>query len=98
MAVRSTETIVTFSFPFLIIGMDRTLPSGSYRLRANDEEMPEGSMPRFRRTGLFLYAPPIGSIGPRTKVYAITQAALDQALSEDSWLKDVALSEIGHSN
>ena len=49
MSTRTTGKTVTFAHPFLLKGVDRTLPPGDYRV-VTDEELIEGlSFPVYRR-------------------------------------------------
>ena len=57
MLTRSNSKIVTFSFPFLLKGVDRELPAGDYRV-VTDEELIEGlSFPAYRRVSTMIFAP-----------------------------------------
>jgi hypothetical protein len=49
MIPRTTRKIVTFIYPFLLKGIDRTLPPGDYQV-VTDEELIDGlSFPAYRR-------------------------------------------------
>ena len=57
MLTRSNSKIVTFSFPFLLKGVDRKLPAGDYRV-VTDEELIEGlSFPAYRRVSTMIFVP-----------------------------------------
>jgi hypothetical protein len=57
MAIRTTRKIMTFTSPFSLRGVDRTLPAGSYEV-VTDEELIEGlSFPVYRRLATMILAP-----------------------------------------
>ena len=57
MSIRTTRKIVKFSNPFLIEGVGRVLPAGSYEV-VTDEELIEGlSFPVYRRVATMMLAP-----------------------------------------
>jgi len=57
MLTRTRERTWTFSKPFMLKGVDRELPAGSYRV-ATDEELIEGlSFPVYRRVATMMFAP-----------------------------------------
>jgi hypothetical protein len=57
MSVRSRSKDVVFNGPFLLKGIDRTLPAGSYRV-VTDEELIEGiSFPAYRRVATMIFVP-----------------------------------------
>ena len=57
MTTRTRETIWTFNKPFVLKGVDRLLPAGSYRV-ATDEDLIEGlSFPVYRRVATMIFVP-----------------------------------------
>ncbi len=57
MIARSLSKTVVFSKPFLLRGVDRTLPAGDYRV-VTDEELIEGlSFPVYRRVSTMIFVP-----------------------------------------
>ena len=57
MTTRTHERTWTFHNPFLLKGVDRLLPAGSYRV-ATDEELIEGlSFPVYRRVATMIFVP-----------------------------------------
>jgi hypothetical protein len=57
MSTRTTGKTVTFALPFLLKGVDRTLPAGDYRV-VTDEELIEGlSFPVYRRMSTMILVP-----------------------------------------
>ena len=62
MTTRTTRKIVTFRRPFLLQGVDRTLPAGPYEV-VTDEELIEGlSFPVYRRLAT-MYVPAQSHLG-----------------------------------
>jgi hypothetical protein len=63
MIARSLSKTVVFCRPFLLKGIDRTLPPGEYRV-VTDEELIEGiSFPVYRRVSTMIFVP-AQSYGP----------------------------------
>ncbi len=57
MTMRTTRKTVTFAHPFLLKGVDRTLPPGGYEV-LTDEELIEGlSFPVYRRISTIIIVP-----------------------------------------
>jgi hypothetical protein len=57
MLTRTREQTWTFGSPFMLKGVGRELPAGSYRV-ATDEELIEGlSFPVYRRVATMIFAP-----------------------------------------
>jgi hypothetical protein len=55
MTTRTSNKTVTFAHPFLLKGIDRELPAGSYRV-VTDEELVEGlSFPVYRRVSTMIF-------------------------------------------
>ena len=82
MIARSLSKTVVFCRPFLLKGIDRTVPPGEYRV-VTDEELIEGiSFPVYRRVSTMIFVP-AKSHGP-SSVEMVTidpddlQAALDR--------------------
>jgi len=72
MIARSHDRTVVFNRPFLLKGVDRTLPAGSYRV-VTDEELIEGiSFPVYRRVGTAIFVP-----GPTPGISSIEMVTID---------------------
>jgi hypothetical protein len=72
MIARSLSKNVVFSSPFLLKGIDRTLPAGSYRV-VTDEELIEGiSFPVYRRVATMIFVP-----APTQGTSSIEMATID---------------------
>ena len=72
---------VSFSKPFLLKGVDRILPAGSYRV-VTDEELIEGiSFPAYRRVSTLIFVP--GESGGSIEMITIDPLDLRMALDRD---------------
>jgi len=57
MTTRTTSKTVSFAHPFLLKGVDRSLPAGDYKV-VTDEELIEGlSFPAYRRMSTMILVP-----------------------------------------
>jgi hypothetical protein len=75
------ETVI-FSKPFLLKGVDRTLPAGSYRV-VTDQELIEGvSFPAYRRVATMIFVP--GAQGRSIEMVTIDPIDLRAALDQDT--------------
>lgn len=83
MTGRSLDTTVLFNKPFLLNGVDRTLPAGSYRV-VTDEELIEGiSFPVYRRISTMIFVPAMG-VASGLEMVTIDPLDLQGALDRDS--------------
>jgi hypothetical protein len=84
MIARSVNKTAVFNRPFLLKGIDRTLPAGSYRV-VTDEELIDGiSFPAYRRVATMIFvpaAPGTSSVEMVTIDPLDLQAALDRDAS-----------------
>jgi len=87
MALRTTETTVTFKHPFTLTSLDGRQPAGTYRLVMDEEEILGLSFLAFRRTATMLHIPAISpalSISGRlNQVFPVNSAELAAALEAD---------------
>jgi hypothetical protein len=82
MPMRTREKTWTFSKPFILKGVDRELPAGSYRV-TTDEELLEGlSFPVYRRTATMIFVPAQALRGA-IEMVTIDPADLQIALERD---------------
>ncbi|MCG8271577.1 hypothetical protein MIC97_08685 [Aquamicrobium sp. NLF2-7] len=81
--MRTTQTTVRFSSPFLLKGFDRAQPAGDY-LVDHDEKLIEGiSWLAYRRIGTFIHLPAIGISSPVQQIVEIDEKDLEDCLSRD---------------
>lgn len=75
---------MTFRHPFLLKGVDRTLPAGEYEV-LTDEELIEGlSFPVFRRLSTMMYVPAQSHPRSSIEMVNIDPAALQAAQDRDA--------------
>ena len=75
MTTRTQRTTSSFTRPFLLKGVDRVLPPGSYDI-VTEEELIEGlSFPVYRRVSTVIFVP--GQIGSSLEMVAIDPLDLD---------------------
>jgi hypothetical protein len=87
MSVRTRERTWTFSNSFMLRGVDRELPAGSYRV-TTDEELIEGlSFPVYRRVATMIFVPAQGHPGA-IEMVPIDPAELRAALDRDALAVD----------
>lgn len=82
MTRRTSSKEVVFSTPFLLKGVDRTLPPGSYRV-VTDEELVEGvSFPVYRRVATMIFVPAPGRESSSLEMVSIDPVDLESALAK----------------
>lgn len=83
MTTRITQTIVRFSAPFMLPGLDTAQPPGDYRVDQDEELLEVSSRLAWRRVGAFIHLPAIGIDGQTHQMAPIDLADLDAALEKD---------------
>ena len=84
MTTRTSNKTVTFARPFLLDGVDRTLPAGAYRV-TTDEELIEGlSFPAYRRTATMIFLPVGGPHSAAVEMVTIDPLDLAAAQNRDA--------------
>ena len=84
MLTRTKRTTVTFIHPFLLKGIDRTLPPGEYQVIA-DEELIEGlSFPIYRRVSTMILMPLQSGNAPSVEMLTVDPRDLQTALDRDA--------------
>jgi hypothetical protein len=84
MIARSLSKTVVFNRPFLLKGVDRTLPAGSYRV-VTDEELIEGiSFPAYRRVATMIFVPALTHGTSSIEMVTIDPLDLEAALGRDA--------------
>jgi hypothetical protein len=85
MAIRTSETTVTFRRSFSLGTMDRPQPPGTYRIVMDDDELPGVSFVALRRIATLLHTPALSIPGPsRSEVFHVGTNELAAALHDDS--------------
>jgi hypothetical protein len=71
MAMRTTETTITFHHPFTLAALEATKPAGTYRVVTEEEEIPGLSFVAFRRTATMLHLPAISTASDKHQVVSV---------------------------
>jgi hypothetical protein len=83
-ATRTRRKIIVFSHPFLLKGIDRTLPPGSYEL-VTDEELIEGlSFPVYHRVSTAMIVPAQSHQASSVEMLVINPRDLEAAQARDA--------------
>jgi hypothetical protein len=84
MIARSLSKIVVLNKPFLLKGIDRMLPAGSYRV-VTDEELIEGvSFPAWRRVATMIFVPATTHGASSIEMVTIDPLDLQASLDRDA--------------
>lgn len=83
MTMRTTQTVVRFSAPFMLAGFNAPQPAGDYRVDHDEELLEISSRLAWRRVGAFIHLPAIGIDGHTDQMAPIDPADLDAALEKD---------------
>lgn len=84
MKTRSRTEKVVFLHPFLLKGVDRTLPAGTYEILSEDELIDGLSFPVYRRLNTFIMAPAALPYQASTEMIPITPLDLANAQRIDA--------------
>src|SRR5262245_22742094 len=82
MHTRTRDKTWTFSKPFMLKGVDRLLPAGSYRVSTDEELIESLSFPVYRRVATMIFVP--GANGASLEMLTIDPADLRAALERDA--------------
>ncbi|OCJ07416.1 hypothetical protein A6U86_10225 [Rhizobium sp. AC27/96] len=84
MMERTTETEITFAYPFVLTSLIMPLEAGTYRLIVDEEEIEGLSFSAFRRTSTQLEIPSIATaIGKRQRL-SVSSQEIETALAKDA--------------
>lgn len=83
MTARSTETKVTFRYPFKLAAFDGPKPAGTYLVVVDEEQIEGLSFTVFHRTATTLYTPDVSARSGVQQAYPTTEAEIDAALETD---------------
>ncbi len=84
MSTRTTETMVTFTRPFSLTGIDAVQPPGTYEVVTEEEQIPGLSFVAFRRLATILHLPANPAPGQRREAIVVDPAELAAALEADA--------------
>lgn len=88
MIARQTSKAVVFRHPFVLKGVDRTLPPGTYRVVMNEGQIEELSFPVYRRAARVAFAP--AESGNASAVEIVTIDPRDLQATQELDLKHAA--------
>lgn len=83
MTMRTTEAVVTFSRPFTLKSVGESLPSGTYRVVTDEEQIGDVSYLAFRRIAVMLHVPATSEGGRSSQMHLVSASELDAALDAD---------------
>jgi hypothetical protein len=86
MTTRSRETTVIFGRPFKLAGVDRVLPSGSYRVVTDEELIEQLSFPVYRRVSTLIFLP--AASGSSVEMISIDPRDLQAAQERDKTMDE----------
>jgi hypothetical protein len=91
MAVRSSETTVTFHHPFTMPSVEGIQPAGTYRIVTDDDEVHVIPFAIATRIATYLHIPALSLKATIGNVFTITPAELSTAIEEDQRRKSIFL-------
>lgn len=80
MSSRTTTSVVTFLYPFVLAGHPDELPAGDYEVLAEDEAILTQSVTAYRRVSTFLVT---NRHAGRSELLPVDQQDLELALEQD---------------
>ncbi len=83
MAMRTTETVVTFRHPFVLAALEAAQPAGTYRVVTEEEEIPGLSFTAFRRTATMLHLPALSTTSGTHQVVQLDPVEWTALLAAD---------------
>jgi hypothetical protein len=84
MTMRTSNKTVTFARPFLLKGIDRTLPPGDYRVVTDEESIEELSFPVYRRVATMIFVPADSRQASSVEMVTIDPLDLQTAQDRDA--------------
>ena len=84
MSTRTTETLVTFSHPFALSGINGVQLPGTYRVVTEEEQIPGLSFVAYRRHSTTLYLPANPAPGQLREMISVDPAELAAILEADA--------------
>jgi len=83
MTTRTTSTTVTFAHPFILSGLDREQPAGSYVVETDEELLQGLSFPAYRWVASWIRLLPQPGSRVVGEILGTTPAELNAALARD---------------
>ncbi len=84
MTTRTRNKTVTFVHPFLLKGVDRTLPAGEYRIVTDEALIDELSFPAYRRVATMIFVPADTHRASAVEMVTIDPRDLEEAQDRDA--------------
>lgn len=84
MMTRTTETEITFIYPFKLAAFEAPKPGGTYLLVVEEEQIEGLTFTAFRRTATTLYTPDISVRSGLQQAHPTTEAEIDALLETDA--------------
>jgi hypothetical protein len=91
MAIRRSETTVTFRYPFTMQSVEGCQPAGTYRIVTDDDEVAVTPFAITRRVATHLHTPALSMRAAVGNVFTISDAELAIAIEEDRQRDSVSL-------
>ena len=80
---RTTQTVVRFTAPFVLPGLDGPEPAGDYRIDHDEETIDGFTWVAWRRIKSYIHLPAIGTGRSTREMAPINPADLEDALERD---------------
>ncbi len=80
---RTTQTVLSFSSPFLLPGFDALQPAGDYRVDYDEEPIEGVFRSAWRRIAAFIYLPATAMQGSAQQMVPINLSDLEAILEKD---------------
>ncbi len=88
MSIRTTSTTISFSRPFVLMGIADEQPPGSYTVETDEEQLPYVSFPAYRRIATLMRLPPRPGSTERGRVVDLDPRELAALLAADARAED----------
>ena len=84
MIARTLHKDVAFTRPFLLKGVDRVLPAGTYKIVMDEELIEELSFPVYRRVSTMIFVPSQFQPAASTEMVTVDPIDLQAAMEQDA--------------
>ena len=84
MTVRTSRKTVTFARPFLLSGIGKMQPAGTYMVETDEELLQDVSFPAYRRIATLMLLPSPAGYAAVSEVATIDPLELEVALERDA--------------
>ena len=87
MTMRTTTSTVSFSRPFVLVGVDDQQPAGTYTVETDEELLPAASLAAYRRISTLIRLPPRPGSNELARVVDMDPLELSTLLASDAALE-----------